>query len=94
VDGPRSNRHNAGMASSLERELIAFRRSRPDLLKDPANRGLFALVHDDEVAGLYTSFDAGLAAGYDRFGLERFMVKEVVEHETPKYFPRGLQCPT
>jgi hypothetical protein len=82
------------MSTTLDKELGTFRRELPALLADPTNRGLFALVHGDEVAGLYPTFEAGLSAGYDRFGLDRFMVKEVTDHEEPRYFPRGLRCPT
>ena len=82
------------MSRTLDQEMSAFRRELPNLLAEPGNRGMFALVHGDEVAGLYPSFEAGLSAGYDRFGLETFMVKEVTEHEEPRYFPRNLRCPT
>jgi len=78
----------------LDREVSTFRRVLPTLLADPAKRGLFALVHGDQVAGVYDSFDAALEAGYERFGLDPFLVKEVTEHEEPKYFPRNINpCP-
>jgi hypothetical protein len=82
------------MARALEKELATFRRELSALLADPANRGGFALVHDDAVAGLYPTFDAALAAGYDKFGLSPFLVKEVTDHEEPRYFSRNLRCPT
>ncbi len=74
--------------------MTVFRRELPHLLAEPGNRGMFALVHGDEVAGLYPTFEAGLSAGYDKFGLDTFLVKEVTEHEEPRYFPRNLRCPT
>ena len=85
---------DGNMAETLDRELDTFRRELPTLLADPANRGLFALVRGPAVTGLYPSFDTALSAGYDRFGLEPFLVKEVTEHEVPRYFSRNLRCPS
>jgi hypothetical protein len=82
------------MAGPLDRELDTFRQQLPNLLADPTNRGRFALVRGATVAGLYPTFDAALAAGYDRFGLDPFLVKEVTEHEIPRYFSRNLRCPS
>jgi hypothetical protein len=78
---------------ALEQELETFRRELPGLLADPANVGRFALVHGDAVAGLYATFDEALAAGYEKFELKPFLVKEVVAHEIPSYFSRNLRCP-
>ena len=75
------------MAGTLDRELDTFRRELPNLLADPANRGQFARSGARAVAGVYPTFDAVLAAGYDRFGLDPFLVKEVTENrEVPRYF--------
>jgi hypothetical protein len=83
-----------GMAVALEKELDTFRRELSALLADPSNRGQFALVQGDTISGLYPSLDAALAAGYDKFGLIPFLVKEVTDHEEPRYFSRNLRCPT
>ncbi len=79
---------------ALEQELQTFQKELPALLTNAANRGRFALVHGDAVAGVYPSVDTALDAGYDRFGLETFLVKEITEHEEPKYFSRNItRCP-
>ncbi len=80
---------------ALERELETFLRELPRLLADPANRGRFALVHGDSVDSLWPTLEAGLEAGYLRFGVEPFMVKEITEHEETQYFSRNLfkRCP-
>ncbi len=79
----------------LDRELETFARELPGLLADPANRGQFALVGGDLLVGVYPSFDAALEVGYERFGLGPFLVKEVTDHEVPKYFSRNLApCPS
>ena len=79
---------------ALETELTTFHRELAGLLADPSKRGSFALVHGDAVAGVFPNFDLALAAGYERFGLDPFLVKEVTEHEEPRYFSRNLRCPT
>jgi hypothetical protein len=79
------------MAVALDKELETFRRVLPGLLEDPSNRGTFVLIHGDTVAGLYPTFDAALSAGYDKFGLAAFLVKEITEHEEPRYFSRNLR---
>ena len=77
---------------ALEAEQDTFRRVLATLLREPGNRGLFALVRGDEVAGLYPTFEAALSAGYDRFGLDPFLVKEVSDTAEPRYFSRNLRC--
>jgi hypothetical protein len=54
------------------------------------NQGRYALVHGDEVDSVWGTADAALSAGYDKFGLEPFLVKEITEHETPRFFSRNI----
>jgi hypothetical protein len=82
------------MAVALDKELETFRRELPNLLSDPTQRGMFVLIQGETVAGLYPTFEAALSAGYDKFGLNPFLVKEVTDHEEPRYFSRNLRCPT
>jgi hypothetical protein len=81
------------MMVTQSKELEAFRRLLPELLSDGANQGKFALFHSDLCEGIFESFDEALEAGYDRFGLEPFLVKEVVASEKPVFFSRNIdQC--
>lgn len=83
-----------GAAVPLERETATFRRELPALLNDAKKRGKYALVIGDRVDSVWPTVDDALAAGYARFGLDPFLVKEIVEHEKPLYFSRNLkQCP-
>jgi hypothetical protein len=75
---------------ALERELETFRKELPGLLLVEGNRGKFALVHGDRVDSAWATVDEALAAGYDRFGLEPFLVKLITEHEQPRYFSRNV----
>jgi hypothetical protein len=82
------------MDAALDRELEVFDRELPRLLADPANSGRFVLIHGDDLAGVWPTVEAATEAGYDRFELDAFLVKEIVEIERPKYFSRNIsQCP-
>jgi hypothetical protein len=79
---------------SLERELETFRRELPLLLSEPANHGKHALIYNDKVYGVWDTVDEALAAGYDAFQLDSFLVKEIVERERPRHFSRNVsRCP-
>ena len=78
----------------LDRELTAFDRELPDLMRDPSNRGKFALMHDDSVADLYPDFESCLHAGHTRFGLGNFLVMEVTDTPEIHYFSRNISCPS
>jgi hypothetical protein len=79
---------------ALEKEFATFQQELPKLLAEPGNEGHFALIHGDEVAGVYPSFDAALSVGYDRYGLDPFLVQEVTDRVQPQYFSRNLKCRT
>ena len=69
------------MAAALEHELETFHRELPKLLQGAGNRGKYALVYGDLVSGVFATVDAALEAGYERFGLNAFLVKEITDHE-------------
>ena len=82
------------MTSAIAREQETFRRELPALLATPEMAGRYVLIHGDVVAGPFESFDEALGAGYDRFELAPFLVKQVVSAERPHYFSRNVvPCP-
>lgn len=72
---------------ALEQELAFYAEKLGDLLE---HEGKFVLIHGHDVIGFWPTADEALQVGYDRFGLEPFLVKEVARHEQPKYFSRNL----
>ena len=62
------------MPSNLDREWAAYVASLPDFKK---HAGKFMLVHGDKVAGLFDTYRDALAAGYEQFQLEPFLVKQI-----------------
>ena len=74
---------------ALEAELETYRRRLAELLENEENQGMFALVHGDEVT-VWPNDNAAIDAGYERYGLNEFLVKEITAHEVPKYFSRRV----
>jgi predicted RNase H-like HicB family nuclease len=70
-------------------EVAFFRQELPRLLADPRNHGHFALVGAGRVAGIFAYFGDALDAGYKIFGLDAFMVGEIIEKQPPQHFPRN-----
>lgn len=80
---------------ALERELETYKRKLPQLVE---HEGKFALVHGDDFIDIYSSYDDALKAGYERFGLNPFLVKKISSSEealfisrifAPETFPRA-----
>jgi hypothetical protein len=66
----------------LQTEWTAFCRELPQLLAD-GNEGRFALVQGDKVVSIWDSRRAAVEAGYERFGLTKFMVHLIQRIEQP-----------
>jgi hypothetical protein len=79
---------------SLKRLVVITREfaqmGRRHLLANPDNVGKFALVHGDRVDSVWATMEAALDAGYERFGVEPFLVEHIVEKEKPRYFSRNI----
>jgi hypothetical protein len=77
---------------ALEKETETYNRKLPELL---ANEGKFVLIHADEVAGVWDTYEDALRAGYAKYGLIPFMVKKIQSVEQVLRFSRDLTpCPT
>lgn len=73
--------------SKLDRELDTYNRHLPELLRQ---QGKFVLIKGAEIAGTFDSYQDALTAGYQRFKLDSFMVKQITATEPVAYFSRGL----
>jgi hypothetical protein len=76
---------------TLEQEWEAFRRELPSLLAVPENVGKYALIHGGRVDSVWPTMQEALDTGYDRFGIEPFLVQHIVEKEEPRYFSRNIK---
>jgi hypothetical protein len=56
--------------------------------------GKFVLIHGDEVADFFAAYEDALKAGYQKYGLEPFLVKQInavgaVQHITRHILPHS-----
>ena len=72
----------------LDRELATYESHKAELLG--AARGKYALVKDDKVIGVFDTPSDAVHQGYGNFGLEPFLVKEIVEVDAPQNFTSNL----
>jgi hypothetical protein len=73
--------------SSLKHEIATYNRHLPELL---AQQGKFVLIKGTDVAGTFDSYQDALTAGYQRFKLDCFMVKQIIPAERVAYSSRQL----
>ncbi|HBI43721.1 MAG TPA: hypothetical protein DDY78_12850 [Planctomycetales bacterium] len=76
--------------TTTRHENDVFDRELPVLLSNPANHDKYALIHGDAVDSVWPTLDEALQQGYDRFELEPFLIRHIVEHEESRYFPHGV----
>jgi hypothetical protein len=77
---------------ALERELAACEHQKSRLL---AEAGKFVLIHGDDVAGVWDTYQDALRAGYLKYGVDSpFLVKRIDPLDRPQFFGRSLTCPS
>ena len=72
---------------ALEREQKTYEQKLPELL---TQAGKFALISGDEVAGVFGTYEDAIRAGYEKYGLTPFMVKQIHATERVQYFTRPI----
>jgi len=75
------------MPETLATELEVYEGLLPEL-SDRA--GKYAVVHGKELVGVYDTYADALASGYDRCGLEQFLVKQISTIPNVGFFSRDL----
>jgi hypothetical protein len=76
---------------ALEKELATYERKLPELLPE---EGKFVLIHGDDVAGTWDTYEDALKSGYEKFRLEPFLIKRIQWAETVHNFSRDMRiCP-
>lgn len=73
--------------SHLKQEIDTYNRHLSELL---AQQGKFVLIKGTEIAGTFDSYQDALTAGYQRFKLDSFLVKQINPAERVAYFSRDL----
>ncbi len=72
---------------SLDRELNTYERELPSLLTD---EGKYVLIRGDAVVSTYASYEDAIKAGYEKFGLDPFLVKQIQAIEQIQCFSRPI----
>jgi hypothetical protein len=78
---------------ALEKEWEVYQRELPNLLSE---EGRFALVSANGVESIWDTEEDAEQAGYDRFGLEPFLVHQIRAVERPVFlrYPLPGSCRT
>jgi hypothetical protein len=71
---------------ALERELKTFEDQLPHLL---ANEGKFVLIQGDQIAGFFDTYADAIQAGYEKFELTAFLVKQIQAVEVVQFVARA-----
>ena len=70
---------------ALEKELATYKAKLSEL---KGNEGKFALIHGDDLVGVFTSYEDAIKEGYGRFKLEPFLVKQIQSIEQVQFVTR------
>lgn len=70
---------------ALEKELATYKAKLPEL---KAQAGRFVLIHGDDVIDTFSSYDDAIKDGYEKFGLEPFLVKRIEAVEQSCFISR------
>ena len=70
---------------ALEKELATYNANLPEL---KAQAGKYVLIHGEEVVDTFSAYDEALKEGYEKFGLEPFLVKRIEAVEQAHFISR------
>lgn len=73
--------------STLNKEIETYNRLLPELL---GQQGKFVVIRGTDQAGTFDSYQDALMAGYAKFKLEPFLVKQISPAERVAFFNRDL----
>jgi hypothetical protein len=81
--GERTHPEENDPSPDLSREDAAFERERPSLVRD--HLGKVALVHGDDVAGVFENANDAIVEGCRRFGRTRIVCYLITQGDQPEY---------
>jgi hypothetical protein len=79
---------HVGAVMALEQELKTYE-SNVDKWTD--NAGKFVLIHGEEIVDFFAAYEDAIKAGYQKFGLEPFLVKQINAVGTAQCITRHIQ---
>ncbi len=75
---------------ALEKEIETYKLKLPRL---QADEGKFVLIHGEDVVGVFGTYEDALKDGYQKFGLNPFLVKQIQVAERVQFVTRLLDIP-
>jgi hypothetical protein len=76
------------MVEMLKKELEVYKAQKSELIAK--SKGKFVLIKDDKVIDVFDSGIDAIHRGYELYGNVPFLVKQIVEIETPQNFTSNL----
>lgn len=76
------------MDNVFAKELETYDAKKNELLAESS--GKFVVIKDSEIAGVWDTYEDALRAGYDRFKLVPFLVKQITPIEPVLNFTRDV----
>ncbi|HUY91878.1 MAG TPA: hypothetical protein VMV10_24270 [Pirellulales bacterium] len=73
----------------LKTELQTYEKHKESLL---GKEGKYVLIHGTEIGGVWDTYEDALQAGYQKFGMAPFLVKQIQGIERVQFFTREI-CP-
>jgi hypothetical protein len=70
---------------ALEKEMKTYKAKLSELKQ---HEGKFVLIQGEEVVGTFTSYEDAIKAGYEKFKLEPFLVKQIHSIEQVQFITR------
>ena len=75
----------------LDAEISTYNAKLPELI---AHQGQFVLIKGSQVVGVFDTYQDALQQGYEKFGLDPFLVKTIAPAEQILFISRELNlCP-
>lgn len=72
----------------LERELATYKENLPGLLQ---HEGKYVLIQGEHVVDVFATYQDALRQGYRQFGLDPFMVKQILSTERVHFLTRAIE---
>lgn len=76
---------------ALERELEVYKNKLPEWTLD---EGKYVLIKGDTFVDVYGTYEDAIKAGYEKFRLEPFLVKQIRSIEQVQFISRFVPCHT
>ena len=70
----------------LQKELETFEANKDQLVADSS--GKWVVIHADEIAGVWDTYEDALKSAYEKYGLEPFLVKQILAVEQTQFISR------